>query len=137
MLSHAPPAVHASPPPLLAHRHPAGILRQPLETERDARPLLVFLLLERAGLGGEQFGKREIRLTDAVGLRRVEMIAKKRQRLDAPAVPLRFVLAHVIGQQRRLFGLLLRCPLALVCPPFSPAAMLRDPLVDESSELFA
>src|SRR3954452_18941546 len=64
MLSRAPQAVHASRRPLLAHRHPARTPGQPLETECDARTLFVFLLLEGTGLGREQFGKREIRLTD-------------------------------------------------------------------------
>jgi hypothetical protein len=49
----------------------------------------------------------------------------------------RLVLAHVLREQRRIFGLVLFRSLGLTYPPVRPLLMPRDALFEQRSEFFS
>src|SRR5262245_24682341 len=75
-------------------------LRDSFEMESDAVSLFVLFLLEPARFLWQQFTELQIRVTQSIRAVGIDMIVNERQDPRAPVVPVGFVLAHFVRQQR-------------------------------------
>lgn len=65
------------------------------------------------------------------------MIANELEDLGAPDMSLLLALAHVLGQQRRVLGLALRCPRLLTRPVIGSAVMVGDAILEQRTKLLS
>jgi len=96
--------------------------------ESDAGALFEFFLLQPTGLFRQQLAELEICFTQPIHLGGLDPIAKTFQDLGTPFVTLRFVLTHVLRQERSVLGLVVLRPRRLVLPSFGRCTMIVDSL---------